>query len=150
MPINLDEALKTLEKHGIRITIQRRLILEALLDIKKEFCSVNELAEKIRSKYPHIAISSIYKNLELFAQIGIIGCICIPDLDKIYYDTQGVAKAYFICRKCENIFRMVDVDVKYNEKEHKIEKIYLNFVGVCKECLKGEKQNEKCKSERNL
>lgn len=69
-----DEALKHCQKLGMRISRQRKLILE-LLWRSPEHLSAREIYARLRKQGNKIGQTSIYQNLAVLSQQGIIECL---------------------------------------------------------------------------
>lgn len=64
-------ATKILMDHGLKVTPQRTLILEALFSLD-EHPSYDILMKFMRARYPNISLATIYNTLKLFKEKGII------------------------------------------------------------------------------
>lgn len=64
-------APKILMDHGLKVTPQRTLILEALLSLD-DHPSYEIIMKFMRSRYPNISLATIYNTLKLFKEKGII------------------------------------------------------------------------------
>lgn len=62
---------KTLAGKGLKITMQRLIIFEVLLQFKKH-PSAERVIQEVKSHHPNISPGTIYKTLELFVNNGLI------------------------------------------------------------------------------
>ena len=60
-----------LRELGYRLTPQRMLILAALRD-SDDHISAEEIHARVRAKYPHVNISTVYRTLELLKSLGLV------------------------------------------------------------------------------
>jgi Fur family peroxide stress response transcriptional regulator len=68
----LTKLVTELRRRGLRITAQRLAIAKIVLENIKEHPSFMQILEKIRSTMPGISPSTIYNNLQLLEQLGLI------------------------------------------------------------------------------
>ena len=74
-PINsLDDALIRCQELGMRVSRQRRYILELLWD-KQEHLSAREIYDLLNQQGKEIGHTSVYQNLEALSAQGIIECV---------------------------------------------------------------------------
>jgi Fur family ferric uptake transcriptional regulator len=130
-------------KHIARMTNQRRIIIEELSKVRSHPTAM-EVFELARKRLPRISLGTVYRNLEVLAETGIIQKLETAGSQMRFDGT--VDDHYHI--RCISCGRVEDVDSPISEKLankrtriqgynvlwHKVE-----FVGVCPECQK-EKQ----------
>jgi Fur family ferric uptake transcriptional regulator len=74
-PINsLEDALNRCQELGMRVSRQRRYILELLWDVK-EHLSAKEIYDRLSQQNKDIGHTSVYQNLEALSSQGIIECL---------------------------------------------------------------------------
>src|SRR4051794_11273671 len=56
---------------GKRMTVQRQMVLEAL-EHARHHVTAEEIATRIRTKYPQIDPSTVYRNLESLEELGYV------------------------------------------------------------------------------
>ncbi|MDU3084256.1 MAG: Fur family transcriptional regulator [Staphylococcus epidermidis] len=109
----LEESIASLRKAGVRITPQRQAIMRYLIS-SHSHPTADEIYQALSPKFPNISVATIYNNLRVFKDIGIVkeltyGDSHYPQLDEVEQLAQHVT----------------DFDVTHHRME-----IY----GVCKEC----------------
>jgi Fur family transcriptional regulator, ferric uptake regulator len=109
----------TIKKNGIRLTPQRRMIVDLIHDRGDHF-SAEDLISCIHGKMPEVNKSTIYRTLELLEKAG---CIFKSEsgTGSIYHHSEEGHHHHIICRKCgksmdcqENLF--FSVEKVLNEK----------------------------------
>lgn len=129
-----------MEEHGIRASSQRILMLEYLTQN-----NVHPTADKIyvdlSRRLPTISKATVYNNLKLFLNKGIIKAVNI-DNTEVHYDMIMGEHAHFICDKCNKIedlpVKKMDLDVSgLAGYEIKSKDVFLK--GICKDCLNEDK-----------
>lgn len=71
---SLDDALNRCQALGMRVSRQRRFILELLWEAQ-EHLSAREIYDKLNQQGKEIGHTSVYQNLEALSHQGIIECI---------------------------------------------------------------------------
>lgn len=118
-----------------RNTKQRQIILDAVRS-RCDHPTANEIFSQVSKKYPNISLGTVYRNLDILAELGEINKIKLNDADR--FDLTVVPHNHFYCTKCKRIF---DIDVPYSVKEddRKIEGFYIEshqtiYSGICPDC----------------
>ena len=134
-----------MEKKGLRFTRQRRLMLLQLF-MADGHLSAEELHESL-SEFK-IGIATVYRNVKIFASIGIIKAIVVDGVS--YYEMKIYSKKplhlHFQCIECSDI---LDIDERKVALEYlKLNKIIENIhdleiydvdimlIGLCETCRK--------------
>jgi len=71
---SLEDALTRCQGKGMRVSRQRRFILELLWEAQ-EHLSAREIYDRLNQKGKQIGHTSVYQNLEALASQGIIECL---------------------------------------------------------------------------
>ena len=140
----LQKIKSIIERENLKFTIQKQLILEALLS-SKEHMTINELHDKL--KINNIGIATLYRNLDSFKNLGIITEINVEG--KAYYEMKIFGrKPIHIHFKCTNCGKIMDIEdnklyheyLKLNrlieERDLLIYDSVFTFKGICSDCKK--------------
>ena len=144
---NTMENLKTkLKESGLKITPQRRAIINILLDNENRHLSSEEIYDLVRENCPEIGLATVYRTMQLLDEIGVIyklnlddGCIRYEiDLNK----SECHNHHHLICKTCGKIIEVEDDLMDSVEKE--IQSAYkfkildhdVKFYGLCEDCNK--------------
>lgn len=123
-----------------RNTRQRKSILE-MLKSTKEHPTAEIIYFKVRKELPNISLGTIYRNLNILKQEGIIKEIKTTG-KKTHYDADVSFHSHFICQHCDVVS---DFEVKlplniFNDIKEKISGKLLNqeiyLYGICLNCIK--------------
>lgn len=139
-------------KPNHRMTRQRKLILEGLRE-SITHPSAEELYENVRRRLPKISRATVYRNLEILAQLGEIQQLHYGGALK-RFDGDPQNHYHVRCTCCGRIDHAHMDAVKEVENEvqavtnYKILGHRLEFIGLCPECSKhmiapGLKKSEK-------
>ena len=130
----------------MRLTTQRQILLEELTKVNTHPTAC-ELYDMVRKRLPRIGLGTVYRNLELMADNGMILKLEVGGSQK-RFDAVTEPHYHIRCCKCskvenievEVIKDLVDAAAKkttYNILGHHVE-----FCGECPECQKRKKQEE--------
>lgn len=137
-----------MEKSPMRITYQRKIILEELKNLGNH-PTVDEVYMVVKKRLPKISMSTVYRSLEVLSKNGFIKKLEPVDTQKRFDDNIST-HYHFYCKNCE---KMKDAPLKPEmveklEKEigaiekiiesngYKVNGYTLEFFGTCKNCEK--------------
>ena len=125
-----------------RITTQRKIILEELKKLKTHPTAV-ELYEIVRKRLPKISLGTVYRNLEIMSEEGLVKKLEIPGREK-RLDGDTSRHYHFRCSICGRVYDIfmdqTDIETmekiigKYTLENSEIKDINLEVVGVCSFC----------------
>ncbi len=134
---------------GHRITVGREAILEVLTNTKGHL-SAEEIYLKVHEKYPSIGLATVYRTLDLLANMCMLLKFDFGDGRARYEIIDDTDKKshhhHLVCTKCKRIIDYTDFIDEEVELLKKIEKALsekykfdiknhvLQFCGVCSDC----------------
>ena len=133
---NTMENLKNkLKESGLKITPQRRAIINILIGHENRHLSSEEIYDLVRENCPEIGLATVYRTMQLLDEIGVISKLNLDD-GCIRYEIN------LICKKCGKIIEVED-DLM-DDVENKIQSAYkfkildhdVKFYGICEDCEK--------------
>lgn len=121
-----------------RMTQQRKQILDYLARAEF-FPTAKHIFDAVREVMPSISFGTIYRNLSILKQIGLVRELTL-DSDVRRYDIQTKDHAHFRCRECGN-----ELDVAPKGLMQQLQDVmrelgardlhyYLELTGVCATC----------------
>lgn len=130
-------------KRVVRNTKQRSLLLECFNKNKDRHLTVEELYDIAKSKDNNIGIATIYRNVKLLEEQGVIKKIELPDFLIAYemcaFNSEH-SHHHLICRKCgkildfeEDLLETIEKKIK-DTKDFSITDHRVIFYGYCKIC----------------
>lgn len=133
----------------LRMTNQREIILRELNKSQKHLAA-DELYDIVKKVMPRISLATVYRNLEILSESGIIGKLEISGRQKRFdYDPSEHDHIYcVVCHRVDNL-QMSHKGLTAEEFEavagYSVTGYRLEIVGVCPECQKNRdnKENEK-------
>ena len=125
-----------------RMTRQRRIILEELRKTKSHPCA-EDIYFRVRERLPHISLGTVYRNLEILSNLGLIKKISFST-NQMHYDGNLDEHYHISCIVCNRIddipadvVKNVDFCIpaieNYTVLEHSV-----HFYGICKSCSSNE------------
>jgi len=122
----------------MRLTTQRQIILEELEKVTSH-PTANEVYDMVRKRLPRIGLGTVYRNLELMAETGIIIKLEVGGTQKRFDATTH--PHYHIrcisCGKVEDIEIPVIADINQVAAElsnYQVLGHHIEFSGVCSSC----------------
>jgi len=136
-----------LRKSNIRMTAQRRVIFEVIKEMHSH-PTADEIYHRVREQLPHISLGTVYRNLELLSNEGIIHKVETGSGQR-RYDCELHDHYHIRCIHCGQV---EDIPVKQVKKvqydltgvtDFDVLDHHLEFLGVCPACrAKQSKQEE--------
>ncbi|NPB05635.1 MAG: transcriptional repressor [Aquificae bacterium] len=133
------EMIDVCKAKGAKVTTQRILIFKELAKRTKEHPSAEELYENLKGKVYGLSLSTVYRALSTFEQLGLVRRIPTPD-GKAHYEIAVEPHGHFICQNCNKVVDVegikLDERLKEEMKELGFTPSECNFVcyGLCKDC----------------
>lgn len=107
---SLDEAIKRCQELGMRLSRQRRYILELLWEDKNHL-SAREIYDRLNQQGKEIGHTSVYQNLEALSEKGIIECVERSE-GRLY----GHSNSSHSHVNCIDTQRIIDINVELPEE----------------------------------
>lgn len=133
--------LEQLRKNGYKITPQRQEILKALHDDPKPW-SAEEIHRKIVSRYPNMSLDTIYRNIAILLEIGLVRELNFRDgKNRFEINRTGSHHHHLVCLKCGSAeavdfcpFTFLDQNKILNERKFEIKEHSFEIFGYCSMC----------------
>ena len=127
----------------IRLTTQRQIILEELTKLKTN-PTAPEVYDAVRKRLPRIGLGTVYRNLELMAENGMILKIEVGGIPNRF---DAITKPHYhircsCCGKVEDMDVPVNDDLVMNADDRSLYQIMghrVEFTGVCPDCQQSQK-----------
>jgi Fe2+ or Zn2+ uptake regulation protein/O6-methylguanine-DNA--protein-cysteine methyltransferase len=133
--VSTTDIAELLREHNLRVTPQRRAILQAFRGAVDEHLSADEVISRASVAVPEIGRGTVYATLAEFAELGVLGSVGNPE--PIRYETNVAPHDHFRCRLC---LRLFDVELGGRETGRRrldgysIESVVVQAEGVCADC----------------
>jgi len=125
----------------LRMTRQRRIILDELRQLKTH-PAADEVFQIVKRRMPRISLATVYRNLDILSQIGVIQKLETAGLQR-RFDGNISPHPHVRCVKCGRVDDMTgDVrplrpDEIPRAQGYTIHGYRLEFLGTCPQCGEG-------------
>ncbi|MBM7614406.1 transcriptional regulator PerR [Alkaliphilus hydrothermalis] len=134
----METLVKVLKEGSCKITPQRIAVYNALKD-NLNHPNAEAIYNQLAPTYPTISLATVYKSLDLFAELGLIQIINIGE-NSFRYDCKPTSHPHVICTKCHKVedlegdFFSGLSSIVEEKKNYQIQRQQLSFFGICPEC----------------
>jgi len=128
------------------LTNQRRLLLETLREAKGHL-NAKELYQRAVEKDRRISLATVYRNLQLFKELGLVHEMHLDEA-QCYYEIKSSTDHYhLLCKSCGRVTefespavtKLID-EVKRNS-DFDVTRVVLYLEGHCRKCKGKEKMS---------
>jgi Fur family ferric uptake transcriptional regulator len=139
---SLEIIYKKLHENDYKITPQRRVILKVFLDNVEHHLSAEEIYNIVRVTNPEIGLATVYRTLDLLAELEILQKVNFGDGRSRYEfsDTEVHHHHHLICLKCGEVTefdddKLEELEAAIGKKSgFKIIDHQVKFFGYCQKC----------------
>ncbi len=136
----MDDQLKKLKRNGLKITPQRKLILDILKE--SSHLTGEEITTLARNEQPNISAGTVYRNLKTLCELGLVRNVASTDGVRRFEST-SVHRHHLVCISCKGTVE-IDFCPMNNELQMIAEKFGFQIAdhdfqirGYCTACRKG-------------
>lgn len=106
---SIDALLQRCRDRGLRLTVQRRAVLEALVR-SPDHPTAEEVGSEVEKRLPGVSRTTIYRTLDHLARRGIITRACHPG-STVRYDGRTEVHHHLVCLECDTMIDVADEDL---------------------------------------
>jgi Fur family transcriptional regulator, peroxide stress response regulator len=129
-------------EQGIPLTTQRRIVLQAILDLD---ChpTADQVHTSPQVQRSRISRATVYRTLEGLVRLGVITKTCHPG-DVVRYDTRIEPHHHLICLECDTVVDIADPAITpptlpdMSAFGFEVKDYHMQFRGVCRRCRQKE------------
>jgi Fur family ferric uptake transcriptional regulator len=137
----LDKLDGFLQRKSLKLTSQRRRIVEHILDMPKTHFAADDLVDQFRDETPRVSKATVYRALAVLVEAGILEQHDFGESHKVFEVSEGREHHdHLMCTSCHKI-----IEFHNDEMEALQEKIAeglgfhpthhsQNIYGICKDC----------------
>ncbi len=142
MKHSLETICNLLQEKEYKLTPQRKTILKIFLNNEDEHLSAEDVYQMVKKEFPEIGLATVYRTLELLADVEILQKVNFDDGKARYEFTNHNEHHHhhLICLKCSKVIEFNDdlldtLEQKITDKMgFEVVDHILKFYGYCKEC----------------
>jgi len=139
---SLESMYKKLNEKDYKVTPQRQVILRAFLEHSEKHLSAEDLYHLVKEKHPEIGLATVYRTLDLLAELGILQKMNFDDGKSRYEfnDSEEHHHHHLICITCGSVTEFEDdllesLEAMIAKKNNfKVVDHQLMFYGYCAKC----------------
>ena len=133
--------IEILKANGLKITSQRKAIIDVLVELKQLHPSVFLIYAETKKKIRSVSLSTVYNMVNEFCRLGILTLLGF-DGKESRCETNPGEHVHLICEKCGAILDCavpspLQRDSLTCENGFTITRNRLEYYGVCRDCLQG-------------
>lgn len=132
--------VETLREHGLRMTPQRQLILEAIESLEGHV-SADSVHTLVTRMFPQVNISTVYRTLDLLEELGLVRHTHFDDGIAQYHLAELALHQHLICRGC-GLEQEVGValleplgEQLLDQYGFQLDLAHFALIGMCRACL---------------
>jgi Fur family transcriptional regulator, peroxide stress response regulator len=136
----LDEFEEICRQKGLPITMQRRVILEAVLQ-RDDHPTAEQIFEAVRDRIPQLSQTTVYRTLDTLLKLGVIRRVHLTGITG-RFDGKVVRHHHLVCITCGIVVDIDDDNLDQislpKQKLHgfEIDDYSVQFSGKCSNCRK--------------
>lgn len=134
-----DKITQRLHELGYRLTPQRMMIVAAI-ESSNDHISAEEIYTQVKSRYPHMNPSTVYRTLELLNRLGLVTETDLGEGRVRYHSADKGRHHHLVCQKCGNIIDLDDTlllplkDALRERHGFEADLRHLAIFGQCSQC----------------
>lgn len=139
----MNKTIKTLnqkiKQQGYRMTRQREIVLDELTKARGRHPKADEIYQMVRKRMPHISFGTVYRNLRLLRELGLVRELCFGKSFS-RFEASIDNHQHYSCTVCGKV---MDIDeplavsttgVYVEGKPVQVDEFRLEFYGRCEDC----------------
>ena len=124
-------------EQGLPVTVQRRAILEAVLE-RDDHPTADQIYEAVKDRIPQLSRTTVYRVLDTFAELGLVRRLQPSGTTR--FDGNVQRHHHLVCSRCSKVvdleFEVLDRIALPNRKVQgfEIDGYSIHFSGRCPDC----------------
>ena len=101
--------------------------------------SAEMVYQMLRESYPDISLATVYRNLNLFKEQGLISSVCsVHGTER--FDAETTPHVHFVCDCCDRVLDLAQITIpealthQVDDTGCRVSGCSLTFTGLCREC----------------
>lgn len=133
----------TLKEKELKLTPARKIMLEIFLAEEDKLLNALEIFDRLRGKNPGINFSTVYRNLEILVNAGVVEKVAFQSGAKYKLLQSNSHRHHLICTACHRTEPLPFCPLQELEEEVRRQSDFLptehrvEIYGICKDCRKG-------------
>jgi Fur family peroxide stress response transcriptional regulator len=138
----IEDFRRLCREQGLPLTEQRKVILEAVLDLD-DHPTADQVHAAVVRRDPGVSRATVYRSLEGLARLGIVARACHPGR-AVRYDSRTTQHHHMICLRCDEILDFTDERLDalplpdMSPLGFEVSGLQVQLRGVCRRCRERE------------
>jgi Fur family transcriptional regulator, ferric uptake regulator len=139
MRLDTDEIARQLADRGLRLTRQRRAVLEAVARADSSVSPV-QVFDAARERCPELGLTTVYRTLDVLSEIGALRRVHGDDRCEAFVPAGATHGHTVVCSGCGRVTEFTDCDMHAvaaaaaHQTGYRITDHFLQLGGVCAAC----------------
>lgn len=123
---------------GLAATYQRQVIFETAT-APPGHSSAEAISAKVRKRIPGISLATVYKNLRIFIDGGLLGQVSLHN-GSLRVESDPEPHHHLVCVHCKSIVDLLEEElgpIRFRRKPpqgFRVQRVTVDILGVCKKC----------------
>ena len=137
--LDADQIAGTLAARGLRLTRQRRAVLDVVSAASSSVSPV-QVFDAARERCPELGLTTVYRTLELLSEIGALRRVHGPDHCEAFVPVGATHGHTVVCSRCGRVMEFTEcdmqavVDAAARQTGFRITEHFLQLSGECPTC----------------
>jgi len=135
--MTIEKALRLLRKHGYKRTDRREKILHFFNEEQNKYKTARDLYKFMEKHYPGISFDTVYRNLHLYEQLGILEVTELNAEKHFRITCSDQHHHHFICKLCGIAKKINFCPMDYIGQflsQYKVDDHKFEVYGLCPSC----------------
>jgi len=139
VPLDAQQIARTLAARGLRLTRQRRAVLDAVAGAASSVSPL-QVYDAARTECPELGLTTVYRTLELLSEIGALRRVHGLDRCEAFVPAEAAHGHTVVCGGCGRVTEFTDCDMHTvvaaagRQTGYVITEHFLQLSGVCAAC----------------
>jgi Fur family transcriptional regulator, ferric uptake regulator len=140
--LDADQIAQTLAARGLRLTRQRRAVLDVVAEASSSVSPV-QVFDAARERCPELGLTTVYRTLELLSEIGALRRVHGRDHCEAFVPAGAAHGHTVVCSRCGLVTEFTDCDMHVvaaaaaRQTGYDITEHFLQLSGLCAACSTG-------------
>lgn len=131
--------LSSIHSNGLRMTRQRKLILEVLEESQKHL-DAEDIHDRVKAHDPRVGLATVYRTLTLLKAVGLVKEHSLGEEHGHFETVQEVPHYHFSCIRCRKVIEFEapavteTVQTLIDREGVQVVDVHLSLTGYCSNC----------------
>ncbi|MCR4402413.1 MAG: transcriptional repressor [Firmicutes bacterium] len=143
--IDLEMLQRQLKAHGLKLTRQRRAVLRVVTTTNGRLDAA-KVCEDAKAECPEIGLTTVYRTLEILAEMGALRRLHLPDGCSTYAPASPGHRHHLVCLQCGKAVEFEGCDLAAfldsvaSQTGFEVEDHWLQLLGRCPTCRRTQRR----------